>query len=619
MRGTAYLAAVLLTLLGVAGGSVLPVASSRSLISGRETGQSYAEPLSRPLSQASAGRIVFNKSGPQAEGIFIMDADGTNVRQLSRSGFEPAFSLDGTKVAFVSGQPPSGCNNNELNLMPSIFGTDQRPLTNVCGYDQHPAWSPDGTKLAFWSDRDAGEGLYVMNSDGSNQMLVLSTSSIQRLIEGPHWSPDGTRIAFEGYNLNANNEADIFVVNADGSNPTNITNTPTAEEYSPAWSRDSAKISFSKLNGNSSTGFTSGDIWVMNATGDNQVKLTNAANNVFNTKPTWSPDNTRIAFASNPGNGNAEIYVMNADGSGQMNLSNSPGNDYYPDWQVAAPAPTTNPIDNTEFFVRQQYFDFLNRAPDAAGLQFWTNNINSCGTDAGCREVKRIDTSAAYFLSIEFQGTGYLVYLFYKASFPASAQRPRGLPRMDEFLPDTQQIGQGVVVGQDGWEARLEANKVAYANQLVERPQFTAKYPRGMTAAQFVDALNQNTGGSLTQAERDALVGGLTTGAETRATALRKVAENEEFTRREFNSAFVLMQYFGYLRRNPNDAPDNNFDGYDFWLAKLNQFGGDFRRADMVKAFITSGEYRGRFGNRETQIISRRLNRGTRPRLREGV
>ena len=77
---------------------------------------------------------------------------------------------------------------------------------------------------------------------------------------------------------------------------------------------------------------------------------------------------------------------------------------------------------------------------------------------------------------------------------------------------------------------------------------------------------------------------------------LRKIAENVTFTNAELNRAFVLMQYFGYLRRSPDDAPNTNFDGFDFWLAKLNQFNGDYRGAEMVKAFITSAEYRNRFG-----------------------
>jgi len=119
-----------------------------------------------------------------------------------------------------------------------------------------------------------------------------------------------------------------------------------------------------------------------------------------------------------------------------------------------------------------------------------------------------------------------------------------------------------------------------------------------MAAAEFVDALNANTSGSLSQSERDALVGELAGGTKNRAEVLRAVAEDSDFDAREKSRAFVLMQYFGYLRRNPFDAPELNLDfgGYNFWLAKLNNHGGNFVAAEMVKAFITSGEYRARFG-----------------------
>ncbi len=120
--------------------------------------------------------------------------------------------------------------------------------------------------------------------------------------------------------------------------------------------------------------------------------------------------------------------------------------------------------------------------------------------------------------------------------------------------------------------------------------------PEQVCVEQFVDALNANAGGALSQAERDQLVSELTSGAKTRAQVLRSVAEDADLARNEFNKAFVLMQYFGYLRRNPNDAPDTSFVGYDFWLNKLNQFNGNFVAAEMVKAFISSGEYRQRFG-----------------------
>lgn len=117
-----------------------------------------------------------------------------------------------------------------------------------------------------------------------------------------------------------------------------------------------------------------------------------------------------------------------------------------------------------------------------------------------------------------------------------------------------------------------------------------------MTSAQFVDSLNANAGGALSISERDQLGNELSSGAKTRAQVLRAVAENEQFTRAHFNRAFVLTQYFGYLRRNPNDASDNNFDGYNFWLTKLDLFNGNVVQAEMVKAFISSIAYRQRFG-----------------------
>ncbi|MFL6334991.1 MAG: DUF4214 domain-containing protein [Pyrinomonadaceae bacterium] len=259
---------------------------------------------------------------------------------------------------------------------------------------------------------------------------------------------------------------------------------------------------------------------------------------------------------------------------------------------------SSNPVDSSAFFVRQHYHDFLNREPDAAGLQFWTDNIESCGTGieaAQCREVKRIDTSAAFFLSIEFQRTGFLVYRLYKASLPEKDYRLRSLPRYLEFVRDTQEVGRGVVVGQAGWEQALEANTALLLADFISRPEFALQYPESLNEFEYVNRLNVQAGSPLTQVERDQLVVGMLLGTETRASVLRKVAENPEFTRRETNRAFVLMQYFGYLRRAPNDPPNTDFSGLDFWLGKLDEFGGDYRRAEMVKAFLESIEYRARF------------------------
>jgi hypothetical protein len=256
-----------------------------------------------------------------------------------------------------------------------------------------------------------------------------------------------------------------------------------------------------------------------------------------------------------------------------------------------------NLSDNSQFFVAQHYRDFLSREPDQSGLNFWTGEIESCGTNAACRDVKRNNVSAAFFLSIEFQQTGYLVYRLYKAAFGNIAGTPVPV-RFQQFFPDTQEISRGVVVGVGNWEQQLEANKQAFALKFVQRAEFLARYPRTLSPTQFVDTLNANAGGVLDATERQNLINELTANNTDagRASVLRKVAEDANLVQQEFNKAFVLMQYFGYMRRNPDDPPDTDFAGYNFWLTKLNQFNGDYLAAEMVKAFITSIEYRQRFG-----------------------
>ena len=375
------------------------------------------------------------------------------------------------------------------------------------------------------------------------------------------------------------------------------------------------------------------------------------------------------------------------------------------------PTPSSaNPIDDTTFFVRQQYADFLNRVPDTSGFNFWTQEIEQCGQDTQCREVKRINVSAAFFLSIEFQRTGVLTYLTHKAAFGPTAQGSEaGVPVLYRaFERDTQALGRGYVFGAPGAEAQLEANKRDFFDEFVTRPAFTSRFD-GLSNADFVSALLANanlapTIGNLhvsrlgasqvvpttnsfgsglfilrrspdgagndvnislsldnlssqvtavhlhgpatatanapalvtlpsgefadhqavltpqqmsylingqlyvdvhtqnnpdgeiraqiapTLFRGDVLRAGLDQGILSRAQVLRIVAESVEFGRAELRRAFVLMQYFGYLRRDPDAG------GYAFWLGKLNDFAGDYIRAEMVKAFISSDEYRRRFG-----------------------
>ena len=167
---------------------------------------------------------------------------------------------------------------------------------------------------------------------------------------------------------------------------------------------------------------------------------------------------------------------------------------------------------------------------------------------------------------------------------PALGRRPL----YAEFVPDAGIVGMGVIVGEKDWERRLAANKQSFIETWITRPAFRSRYDALGNDA-FVEALISNTGVALGELERLALVNGLNAGTITQASALGELVENQAFVAAKRNEAFEMMEYFGYLRRDPDES------GYQFWLNKLNQFGGNFEQAEMVKAFITSGEYRQRF------------------------
>ncbi|MGI8898509.1 MAG: Calx-beta domain-containing protein [Pyrinomonadaceae bacterium] len=259
--------------------------------------------------------------------------------------------------------------------------------------------------------------------------------------------------------------------------------------------------------------------------------------------------------------------------------------------------PTTNVNDDPATFVGQHYHDFLNRQHDAAGFAFWTNNITSCGGDQQCIAVRRINTSAAFFLSIEFQQTGFFVIRAQRAAFGRKSDTAASRFTYQEFMRAARRVGEGVIVGQPGFEQRLEDNKQAYATEIVTSAAFITRYSIGLSAEQYVDSLFFSAMVTPTSSERQTAITAFGTGGTTgRVAALRSVADSASLTNAEFNPSFVMMQYYGYLRRNPTDAPDGNDNGYQFWLAKLNLFGGNFINAEMVKAFLLSGEYRDRFG-----------------------
>jgi uncharacterized protein (TIGR03118 family) len=349
--------------------------------------------------------------------------------------------------------------------------------------------------------------------------------------------------------------------------------------------------------------------------------------------------------------------------------------------------PTTNPLEDNNFFVRQQYLDFLNREPDPGGQAFWVNEIAQCGSDQVCISNRRISVSAAFFLETEFQRTGFLIHRMFRSAFGRS-------PLYGEYIVSRNQLGQG-----------SDAEKTAFANAFVQRPDFIDKY-NALSNAAYVDALLANVGVGPTQTKlfsttltgaqevppnnstatgsstlllsadeltakvslsfsglsspqtaahihgpadpgvnapvifplpngqvtdftinltsgqladlkagklyvnvhsnnfmdgeirgqypstssfRDTLVAGLDNMTETRASVLLKVAESAEVRQKELNLAFVVAEYFGYLRRDPDPG------GLNFWLGQLNSTTPPNFRA-MVCAFLTSAEYQQRFG-----------------------
>jgi hypothetical protein len=243
--------------------------------------------------------------------------------------------------------------------------------------------------------------------------------------------------------------------------------------------------------------------------------------------------------------------------------------------------PTTNPIDDARNFVRQHYLDFLSREPDSGGLDYWSGQIAQCGTDVACIRSRRIGVSGAFFVELEFQRTGSVVYRLHKASFGQ-------LPLYAQFMPDRSQLVDG---------PQLPATTLAFANTFVRRPEFLVAYPDSMTAAAYVNKLYDTALIMNNPTERQAAIDALMSGAKTRAQVLLDLIEVTEFKQREYNPSFVLMQYFGYLRRDPDQA------GYNFWVDIINNREPNNYPA-MICAFLTSAEYQQRFSTVVTSFNS---------------
>jgi Tol biopolymer transport system component len=271
------------------------------------------------------GPIAFTSNRDGDDEIFTVEYYGANLSQLTQntnvSDTHAAWSADGLKIGF------SSTRNDPLYdiYVMDADGGNQTLLAASASEDWEPAFSPDGTQLAFGSNRDGDFDVFAVDANGGNLQQLTNAPDIDRHAV---YSPDGGKIAFRA---GRDGNGEVYVMDADGSNETNLSNYPSAFDSRPAWSPDGSKVAFNTIrDGNS-------EIYVMNADGSNQLRLTNhpAADDT----PAWSPDGTMIAFVSTRDGGDADIFVMNADGSNPNNLTpdvlppgSTLGQETWPDW-----------------------------------------------------------------------------------------------------------------------------------------------------------------------------------------------------------------------------------------------------------------------------------------------
>jgi len=267
---------------------------------------------------ASSGELIAFVAGqdPASYDLFVMKVDGSGRTRLTfnaESNRGPAWSPDGTQIAYRA----EATNGNRVIYVISVDGSDPVALTEDSSDNYFPAWSPDGSQMAFVSERDGNPEIYLMNVDGSNVRRV--TENTARDYQ-PSWSPDGTELL---YYSDQDGRQDVYVMSPDGTGQRRLTSDP-ANDYQPIWSPDGSQILFvSERDGNA-------ELYLMNADGTDQTRIT--SNTAADTSPAWSPDGKTILFVSRR-DGNSELYSIRPSGTGEKRITENEDSDLDPAWQ----------------------------------------------------------------------------------------------------------------------------------------------------------------------------------------------------------------------------------------------------------------------------------------------
>jgi len=573
----------------------------------------------RPVWSPDGSKIAFLSSRDGADSkIYVMNADGSNVTPLSSNpkaaGTHLSWSPDGQKIAFTRIEPGGDFGQYDIHVI-NADGTNLKNLTNsLLASDYYPEWSPDGSRIAFSSLRNQKQNLYLMNSDGTNERQLTQNVSTN----GISWAPDASKIVFSGFAGGVDTAFHLYTINPDGSELTRIPNTIRSDD--PSWQRIKAGVQFSNANFNASEGDARASLMVARigdtsvaasfsyATIDNPAAVPcdptvrDANGNLYPPGTSYArcdyatsidtvtfaagdsaPKTITIPLVDDAHVEGAETFQVRLTGAqgavlGAVETATVTINDN-------DAAGQTNPIFDNGFFVRMQYLDFLSREPEAG--EPWTNVLNKCSDVNNNPACDRLTVSSAFFRSTEFQLKGLYVYFFYRATLNRR-------PTYDEIITDMRSIT-GIT------PEEVYQKRAAYAEAFIARQQFNLLYG-GLSNQAFVDALLRRyslqqittedpaapDGAAQVTLTRQQLVDGIAAGTLTRAQVVRSLVQSNEAEAAEYNGAFVAMQYYGYLRR----VPDNN--GFNNWLTYLNANPTDYRT--MVKGFATSVEYQLRFG-----------------------